>query len=128
MKRWLMWFVVVFAAVVQAGPVAAGAPKAGGLSNAFYAMDTCTKRPYPRNDIPPAAQLDMLKQLGYAGIAWTEEPPREVKAAAELAETRGLKMFAIYCGVSATADGLKYGPRLKEIIQVLKGHDTIIWL
>ncbi len=41
--------------------------------NAFYAMDTCTKRPYPRNDITPAQQFDLLKELGYAGIAWTEE-------------------------------------------------------
>jgi sugar phosphate isomerase/epimerase len=91
-------------------------------------MDTCTKRPYPKNDIPPAAQLDMLKELGYAGIAWTEEDPKLVKEAAELARKRDLKMFAIYCGVTATAEGLKSPSRLKEIIKTLKGHDTIIWL
>ena len=39
-------------------------------------MDTCTKRPYPKNDITPAQQFDMLKELGYAGIGWTEEAPR----------------------------------------------------
>ena len=65
-------------------------------------MDTCTKRPYPRNDITPAQQFDMLKELGYAGIAWTEESPEQVKAAVAEAEARGLKMFAIYCSASIT--------------------------
>jgi sugar phosphate isomerase/epimerase len=111
-----------------AAPVLADPPKTARLPNAFYAMDTCTKRPYPRNDIPPAAQLDMLKELGYAGIAWTEEEPQEVRAAAVLAEQRGLKMFAIYCGASVSPKGLTVSPRLKAIIQALKGHDTIIWL
>lgn len=111
-----------------AAPVLADTPKVARLPNAFYAMDTCTKRPYPRNDIPPAVQLDMLKQLGYAGIAWTEEEPQEVRAAAVLAEQRGLKMFAIYCGAMVSPQGLTVSPRLRSIIQVLKGHGTIIWL
>ena len=69
--------VLVAARTGKAVLVAARTGKAAcptGVPNAFYAMDTCTKRPYPKNDIAPAAQLDMLKELGYAGIAWTEEP------------------------------------------------------
>ena len=68
-------------------------------------MDTCTKRPYPRNDITPAQQFDLLKELGYAGIAWTEEAPEQVSSAAAEAEARGLKMFAIYCSATVTAGG-----------------------
>ncbi len=98
------------------------------LPNAFYAMDTCTKRPYPRNDISPAAQLDMLKELGYAGIAWTEEAPQAVREVATLADKRGLKMFTIYCGATAGPNGLAYPPRLPKIIESLKGRDTILWL
>src|SRR3954465_14754584 len=97
-----------------ASPVLAGAWP-------FYAMDTCTKRPYPKNDIPPGQQLDMLKELGYAGIAWTEEPPEQVKAAADEAAKRGLKIFAIYCAAQVTPDGgLKASPRLPEIMAALK--------
>jgi sugar phosphate isomerase/epimerase len=67
--------------------------------------------------------------LGYAGIAWTEEPPEQVKAAADEAAKRGLKMFAIYCAAQVTPDGgLKASPRLPEIMAALKGHDTIVWL
>ena len=68
-------------------------------------MDTCTKRPYPRNDITPAQQFDLLKELGYAGIAWTEEAPEQVSSAVAEAEARGLKMFAIYCSATVTAGG-----------------------
>lgn len=102
---------------------------AGPLPNPFYAMDTCTKRPYPKNDIPPAAQLDLLKELGYVGIAWTEEPPAQVKAVAEEAKKRGLKMFAIYCGARVAPDGkLNVSPQLPAIFQALDGHETLVWL
>jgi sugar phosphate isomerase/epimerase len=99
------------------------------LPNPFYAMDTCTKRPYPKNDIPPAQQLDLLKDLGYAGIAWTEEPPEQVKAVAAEAKERGLKVFTIYCGAQVTPDGdLRASPRLPEIMKALKGQGTVVWL
>jgi hypothetical protein len=38
--------------MVLGATLASAAPP--GLPNAFYAMDTCTKRPYPENDITPA--------------------------------------------------------------------------
>jgi sugar phosphate isomerase/epimerase len=95
----------------------------------FYAMDTCTKRPYPRNDITPAQQLDLLKELGYAGIAWTEEPAEDVADALRCAKARDLKIFAIYCSAGVSADGrLMPSPLLEPIMRALRGHDTIIWL
>lgn len=100
-----------------------------GLPNPFYAMDTCTKRPYPTNDITPAWQFDMLRELGYAGIAWTEESPDQVKKAAQEVEARGLRMFAIYCSATVTPDGqLKPSPLVEPIMEALQGHDTLIWL
>jgi sugar phosphate isomerase/epimerase len=100
-----------------------------GLTNAFYAMDTCTKRPYPRNDITPAQQFDLLKELGYAGIAWTEEAPEQVGSAAAELEARGLRMFAIYCGATVTPNGeLKPSAQIGAIMEALRGHGTLIWL
>ena len=105
------------------------ASAADGPPSAFYAMDTCTKRPYPRNDITPGQQFDMLKELGYAGIAWTEEAADQVRSAVAEAEARGLKMFTIYCSATTTAEGtLKPSPLIEPIIRVLKGHGTLIWL
>jgi sugar phosphate isomerase/epimerase len=100
-----------------------------GLPNPFYAMDTCTKRPYPKNDITPAQQFDMLKEMGYAGIAWTEAPADHVKKAAQGAEARGLKIFTIYCSATVTPAGeLKASPLIEPIMEALQGHGTVIWL
>ena len=113
--------------MVLGAALASAAP--AGPPNAFYAMDTCTKRPYPRNDITPAQQFDLLKELGYAGIAWTEEAPDQVSSAAAEAEARGLKMFAIYCGAGVTAEGeLKPSAQIGPIMKALRGHGTLIWL
>jgi sugar phosphate isomerase/epimerase len=92
-------------------------------------MDTCTKRPYPTNDITPAQQFDLLKELGYAGIAWTEEAPERVGSAAAEAELRGLKMFTIYCSASVTPEGtLSPTLSLDGILSTLRKHGTLIWL
>jgi len=113
--------------MVLGGVLAAAAPPS--LPNAFYAMDTCTKRSYPRNDITPAQQFDLLKELGYAGIAWTEEAPEQVSSAAAEAEARGLKVFAIYCAATVTAEGeLKPSAQIGPIMEALRGHDTLVWL
>src|SRR5581483_11910203 len=119
-------FLTLLLAALAVSPALAEPP---ALPNPFYAMDTCTKRPYPRNDLPPAQQLDLLKELGYAGIAWTGEPPEQVRAVAAEAKQRGLRMFAIYCAARVTPEGdLTYSPRLAEVMAALAGHDTIIWL
>jgi sugar phosphate isomerase/epimerase len=74
-------------------------------------------------------QLDLVKDLGYAGISWTETSPEEAKKVAEEAEKRGLRMYAIYCSASITAQGdLTYAPHLPRLMEALKGHGTIIWL
>ncbi len=113
--------------MVLGAALASAAPPS--LPDAFYAMDTCTKRPYPRNDITPAQQFDLLKELGYAGIAWTEEAPEQVSSAAAEAEARGLKMFTIYCGATVTAEGeLKPSAQIGPIMETLRGHDTLVWL
>ncbi len=117
----------VYAIVFLGAALAAAGPP--GLPNAFYAMDTCTKRSYPRNDITPAQQFDLLKELGYAGIAWTEEAPEQVSSAAAEAEARGLKMFTIYCAATVTPGGeLKPSAQIGPIMEALRGHDTLVWL
>ncbi len=127
----LFGLMVLTAAITVAAPPMTARLMADppGLPNAFYAMDTCTKQTYPRNDITPARQFDLLKELGYAGIAWTEEAPEQVSSAAAEAESRGLKMFAIYCGATVTADGeLKPSGPIGPIMDTLRGHGTLVWL
>src|SRR5579864_5286599 len=96
-----------------------------GLPNPFYAMDTAFQRPGLSAD----QQFDLVKELGYAGIAWTETSPERAVAAAERAEKRGLKIHAIYCQANVTRDGkLTHAPQLAKLMEALKGRGTIVWL
>ena len=123
-QMWLVLAATTMTLVTQAG-VARSAEKAAGLPNPFYAMDTAFQRP----GLTAAEQLDLVKQLGYAGIAWHETAPEQAQATAADVEKRGLKMHTIYCPASVTPEGdLKHSPQLPRLIEALKGHGTIIWL
>jgi sugar phosphate isomerase/epimerase len=107
------------------GIVPAADPPPAKISNPFYAMDTAFQRPGLSND----QQLDLVRELGFAGIAWHEESPDAAKAVAQQCEKRGLKMLAIYCAAQVTAAGdITWSPTLSKLMEALKGHGTIIWL
>jgi sugar phosphate isomerase/epimerase len=91
--------------------------------NPFFAMDTATKDAKHRT---AKEQVEMLKELGYAGIG-----PQAGKGLAEMAEeTRknGLTLVAVYSGVNIGPGQQKYGPEMKEAIEILKGSNSILWL
>jgi len=93
--------------------------------NPFYAMDTA----FRRGSLTTEQQLDLVKELGFDGIAWTEAAPESAAAVAASAAKRGLKMHAIYCQASVTPDGqLTHGTQLEQMMAALKGRGTIIWL
>jgi sugar phosphate isomerase/epimerase len=86
-------------------------------------MDTATKDAKHRT---AKEQVEMLKELGYAGIG-----PQAGKGLAEMAEeTRknGLTLVAVYSGVNIGPGQQKYGPEMKEAIEILKGSNSILWL
>jgi sugar phosphate isomerase/epimerase len=98
---------------------------AKGLPNPFFAMDTAFRRP----GLTTEQQLDLLKELGYAGIAWTEAAPADVKKVADQAARRGLKMHAIYCVARIDEMGkVTTSPELPRLLETLKPHGTVIWL
>ena len=92
---------------------------AAGLANPFYAMDTSFQRP----GLSPDEQLDLVKELGFAGVAWSEQSPNQVQSTVERLEKRGLKMFTIYCQAKVTSEGeLTHSRHLTAIMETLKGH------
>jgi len=111
--------------VLLLGLLLSPAPAAEGLPNPFYAMDTAFQRP----GLTPGEQLDLVKKLGFAGVAWHETSPAQVKADLAEIEKRGLKMFTIYCGATVTPQGdLTYSPQLPALMEALAGHGTLVWL
>lgn len=100
---------------------AADAPAA----NPFYAMDTSFHRPPLNVD----QQLALVKELGYDGVAWTDESPKELAQSVSAIESHGLRIVAIYFGGSIDAGGkLTLAPHLAADLDVLKGHADIVWL
>jgi len=100
-----------------------------GFTSEFFAMDTGT---IDKNHASAKAQVEMLKELGYAGTAyWEGNPKRGNYGLAEMLrelDRHGLKMFPLYFGVNLDPDKPKYEPGVKEAIKLLKGRDTMIWL
>jgi sugar phosphate isomerase/epimerase len=91
--------------------------------NPFFAMDTATKDDKHKT---AKEQVEMVKELGYAGIGCTAG-----KGLAEMAEEldkNSLRLFAAYVGCYIDADARSYGSELKEAIEVMKEHNAILWL
>ena len=91
--------------------------------NPFFAMDTATKDDKHKT---AKEQVEMVKELGYAGIGCTAG--EGVGEMLEELDKNGLRLFAVYLGANIDADQQKYGPELKEAIEVLKGRNAILWL
>jgi len=98
-------------------------PKNEGLTNPFFAMDTGTK---DANHQTAKAQVEMLKEIGYAGIGYGGLDG--LSEMVEELDKNGLKLFSVYTGVWTEPGGGKYEPQLKQGIRSLKGRDTVIWL
>lgn len=73
------------------------------------------------------AQLDLVKQLGFAGLSWRTDDPARVKQVLAGAKKRDLKLFAIYANLDLKDGRLVYDPQLEEIIALCKGSDVVIW-
>ena len=70
-------------------------------------------------------QAELLKELGYdgAGHLWLDAVPERIKTL----EAAGLKLFQIYMRVDIASEAKQpYDPRLKEILPVLMGRDTVL--
>ena len=91
--------------------------------NPFFAMDTATKDEKRKT---AKEQVEMVRELGYAGIGCTAG--KGLSEMLEELDKNDLRLFAVYLGANIDADQPKYGPELKEAIELLKGRNTILWL
>ena len=100
-----------------------------GLSNPFFAMDTGT---IDETHKSAKAQVDMLKDLGYAGIGYWEGNP--ALGAAGLAEVLGeldkskLNVFGVYFTLKLEDPPEKFMPLIENSIKSLSNRKSAIWL
>ena len=94
----------------------------------FYAMDTAFATPF-RKDLPLNEGLDLIKRLGYDGVGWTDKSPEALASEIKELESRGLRMFAIYCAAKWDDNGeLSWGGHVPKLMEQLKGHCDILWV
>lgn len=89
----------------------------------FFAMDTATKDATHQT---AKEQVEMVRELGYAGIGCTAG--EELAEMAKELDKNGLRLFTVYLGINIDSDQPKYGPELKETIEVLRGRNSMLWL
>lgn len=100
-----------------------------GLTNPFFAMDTGTIDEAHKS---AKDQVEMLKELGYAGIGYWER--NTAQGAAGLAEMSSeldkanLKIFGAYFTIKLEDPPEKYTALIENSIRALAGHNTTIWL
>lgn len=94
-------------------------------ANPFFALDCGTK---DEKHQTAAEQAQMLKELGYAGIAVGYEGPEALAEMLTELDKRDLQLFAVYTYIRLDEDQEPYDPSLMDALQVLKGRNTILWL
>lgn len=73
------------------------------------------------------SQLDLAKEVGFDGLSWRTDDPARIQQVLDGAKERGLKLFVIYANLELKDGKMVYDPRLKEIIPLCQGTDTMIW-
>jgi len=120
-RAWAAALLAVCAASVL-GSGAAEPTASGAAANLFFAlcMDTHDAK---RRTLEQQAGL--LQELGYdgAGHLWLEQVPERIRTL----DAAGLKLFQIYLRLDVGPDVQPaFDPKLKEVIPLLKGRDTML--
>ncbi len=109
---------------VGIAPSQAADTPARALSNPFFALCMDTHDAKKRS---LQQQAELLKELGYdgAGHLWLDNVSERLKTL----DAAGLKLFQIYLRVDIAPNAKSpYDARLKEILPLLKGRDTMLAL
>jgi sugar phosphate isomerase/epimerase len=97
---------------------------ASAATNPFFVFDNGLNGPgLERLD----AKLDLVKELGFDGLSWRVCPPDQMKEVLDGAKNRALKVFVVYANLDLKGGKLVYDPRIKDILQLCGGTDTMLW-
>jgi sugar phosphate isomerase/epimerase len=89
----------------------------------FFAFDNGVGR----GKWTPDQQADTMKELGYDGIHYNFTNPKDFAAKQAACKAKGVPIVAVYFYTYINKEP-SYDPAIKEMIQMLKGTDTIVWL
>jgi sugar phosphate isomerase/epimerase len=96
----------------------------GAAEPAFFAMDTGTRDATHQT---AAAQVAMVKELGFAGIAPCYTTPAALRDMLAAVDQQHSKLFALYVGLDLDAP-TPLSPEIRDSINQLRDRDAILWL
>lgn len=73
-------------------------------------------------------QADTVKSLGYDGIHYNYTNPKDFASKLSACRAAGVPIHAVYIYTFVDQPGKSYDPGIKEMIRMLKGTETIIWM
>ena len=76
----------------------------------------------------PAVQAETVKRLGYDGIHYNYTNPADFRKKLDACKAAGVPINAVYIYTFVGKKEGAYDPGIKEVIRMLKGSDTIIWM
>lgn len=97
---------------------------AGEVQWPFFAFDNGVGR----GTWPPSVQAETVKKLGYDGIHYNYTNPADFKKKLAACQAANVPIHAVYIYTFVDKPEKAYDPGIKEVIRMLKGSNTIIWL
>lgn len=73
-------------------------------------------------------QADTVRKLGYDGIHYNYTNPEDFAVKMKACKAAGVPIHAVYLYTFVNKPGQPYDPRFKEVIRMLKGSSTMIWM
>ena len=90
----------------------------------FFAFDNGVGR----NSWPPDVQAKTVKAFGYDGIHYNYTNPGDFARKLAACRKEGVPIHAVYVHSFVDNADQPYDPGIKEVIRMLKGEPTMIWL
>jgi sugar phosphate isomerase/epimerase len=101
-----------------------GAALAAAAEPEFFAMDTGTR---DAGHQTAEAQVALVKEIGFAGIAPTYTAPEALREMLAAVERHHLKLSALYVHLDLDQADAP-GPEIRGVIDQLRGRKSILWL
>ncbi|MEI7911266.1 MAG: family 16 glycoside hydrolase [Verrucomicrobiota bacterium] len=100
------------------------AAPSGAAPPAFFAMDTGTRDATHQT---PAAQVALVKELGFDGIGPTYTTPEALRDMLAAVDREHSKLIALYVPLDLSA-AMPISPAILDAVNQLRGRDAILWL
>ncbi len=115
---------ILFSCLILACQQPLSAAEASAAAWPFFPFDNGVGR----GVWPASKQAETVKSLGYDGIHYNYTTPKDFASKIAACHAANLPIKAMYIYTFVDKPDAAYDPGIKEVIKMLKGSDTMIWM